>query len=618
MGSSFIDKFGYRRQRANPISRTGVFPYTGEQIDQPAKDPLTGKPIYKINPLTGRPEIDPKTGKPVPQMQFGLEPKKLYPVLRGPEELFNKDAIDSFNGLPIRIGHLMLGKIKGSNDLKSVDEEPVDGCIYNVRPSLDEPGYLIAEFCIYTDRMKDILKDGKVKELSLGYTCIYEAEEGVYEGIPYMFKQTNLRGNHLALVKHGRCGSSVCVCDEAVVTFDSLPEGITLMEDNKKEETKIDRAKKLAAAIKGGDEQLAQDCLDFADFPPEVRKEAFEFIKNKNGKKEEVKEESKVEDKATKTAKDADVPPPPPDKAPPAESPAPETAAASAPAPAPGPEATPPPPTDVPSPKDGENPAEAQDKDCKDKAPKPVCDKCGCSPCECGKAEVKEEVKKEVKTEDKAAKDCGTGVTDPSIPTPAAAVQAPADGEKKEETPAQDKAPNAEKLSDKPANAVVKETEPEKPADTNLTDGASTLGPEKTPSIGKEAFGKGKEKTPKVAQDEYAAFVAEYTAAQALAEKLRPFIKETFDSAPMREIDVARFAAKHIDNLAFVQDEASDEMVITAVRGYVAAIAMDAAPKAEVFEDVVKTPAEVITQDAAPVAPAVSTSAKDLAAFLAG
>ena len=110
MGSSFIDKFGYRRQRANPISRTGVFPYTGEQIDQPAKDPLTGKPIYKINPLTGRPEIDPKTGKPVPQMQFGLEPKKLYPVLRGPEELFNKDAIDSFNGLPIRIGHLMLGE----------------------------------------------------------------------------------------------------------------------------------------------------------------------------------------------------------------------------------------------------------------------------------------------------------------------------------------------------------------------------------------------------------------------------------------------------------------------------------------------------------------------------
>ena len=74
--------------------------------------------------------------------------------------------------------------------LNSADKNPNDGCIYNVRPSLDEPGYLIADFCIYTDRMKEVLREGKVRELSLGYTCIYEQEDGEYEGIPYMFKQT--------------------------------------------------------------------------------------------------------------------------------------------------------------------------------------------------------------------------------------------------------------------------------------------------------------------------------------------------------------------------------------------------------------------------------------------
>lgn len=655
MAHSYIDKFGYRRQRANPISRVGVFPYTGEQIDQPKKNPLTGEPIVKRDALgnviwkrtKGGNIAKDADGDPIPEyeMQFGLEPNKLYPVLRGPDALFDPEAIDSFNGLPIRVGHLMIGdeKKNDKNDkdkkLNSADKNPNDGCIYNVRPSLDEPGYLIADFCIYTDRMKDVLKDGKVKELSLGYTCIYEPEEGEWEGVPYMFKQTNLRGNHLALVKHGRCGSSVCVYDQAVVTFDSLPDGLTTketqMEDNeKKEETgKLDRAKALASAIKGGDEQLAQDCLDFADFPPEVRKEALERCKA--GKCDKKDGEKDATDKAPKAAKDdADVPTPPelpkPAEEKPAESPAPESSAASAPAPTPAPEANSnPAPEEVKSPKDGEKPAEA--KDCKDKAPKAVCDKCGCAPCKCGEekpAEVKDckdcapKATKDcgdVPVEDKAAKDCGTGVTAPSAPTPAAALQVGTE-EKKEEKP---EAAPAKDCKDKaPTETVVvqgeKVAEP-KPGEEI----AETIGVKKTEDKAEgriEADVKAEHQNlppgkAKVAQDEYAAFIAEYTEAQALASKLRPHIKETFDSAPMRVIDVARFAAKHIDTLAFVQDEADDEKVLTAVRGYAAAVAMDAAPqKTEVFEDTVKT-AEVIVQDEAPKA-APKASSKDLLAYM--
>ena len=82
----------------------------------------------------------------------------------------------------------------------------------------------------------------------------------------------------------------------------------------------------------------------------------------------------------------------------------------------------------------------------------------------------------------------------------------------------------------------------------------------------------------------------------------------------MRVIDVARFAAQHIDNLAFVMDEADDEKVLTAVRGYAAAVAMDSAPKTEVFEDKLPT-AEVIAQDEAPVQTKKATS-KDLLAYM--
>ena len=667
MAHSYIDKFGYRRQRANPISRVGVFPYTGAQIDQPRKDPLTHKPIvkkdangkivYKTNPKTGEYVLD-KEGDKIPEyeMQFGLEPNRLYPVLRGPDALFDPEAMESFNGLPIRVGHLMIGDEKKNDKddkdkrLNSADKNPNDGCIYNVRPSLDEPGYLIAEFCIYTDRMKDILKSGKLRELSLGYTCVYEEAPGYFEGVPYMFKQTCLRGNHLALVKNGRCGSSVCVYDEAVVTFDSLPEScedenqegqkgedpnVVLdkqtnqekepkMEETKKEETgKLDRAKALASAIKGGDEQLAQDCLDFADFPPEVRKEALERCKA--GKCEKKEDEKEVSDKSPKAAKDdaAMTPPPEPpsgaaEKAEtPAESNAPAASAVSAPAPAAEPEpndnAA---PEEVASPKDGEQPA----KDCKDKAPEAhVCDKCGKDECECAK-EVEVKVDEEKETEDKAVKDCGQSVTTPSIPVPVAAVEEVKEKEEVKETKdCKDKAPVVEVEKAKEETVLPDGSTEEKKVEVVAEKSAEDKEPKKEEEAPKteEKVEKAVEtvKVEKVAQDSYAAFVTEYTTAQALANTLRPYIKETFDSAPMRVIDVARFAAKHIDRLAFVMDEADDEKVMNAVRGYAAAVAMDAAAKKEeVFVDEVKS-AEVIVQDEAPKAAPVS-SRRDLLDFL--
>lgn len=397
------------------------------------------------------------------------------------------------------------------------------------------------------------------------------------------------------------------------------------MDNTKKEDTKLDRAKALASRIKGGDEQLAQDCLDFADFPPESRKEALEIIKSKKTK-EEV--EKKVEDKAPKATKDGDVPPtppPPPTKEPKKEEPeaaAPAASATAAPTQNPDDQQVAPPPADVPSPKEGEKPSE-------DTAPKAVCDKCGkpVADCACGK-EVKDCGGKEVK-------DCGVppaqGATTPSIPTPVSAIQAIAGEEKKtdgkkEETPAKDcgdKAPEkveikVEKVEEpKPGEAIAEVIKGKEVEDQSANARIKA-------DVKAEHDNVPPGKTAKVAQDEYVAFVAEYVAAQALATKLRPYIKETFDSAPMREIEVARLAAKHIDNLAFVADEADDEKVLLAVRGYAAAIAMDAAPvvtdaPTSTKPAIVDTPpvADVIVQDEAPKAASTAgADVKGLAAFL--
>lgn len=558
MGKSSIDQNGFRRQEANPVSMVGVFPYTGEQIDYDGA--------------------------------LGLEPKKIYWVFRGPEELFNPEAIKSFNGLPIRVGHVMLGR-----GFAPVDEESADGCIFNVRQSLDMPEYLIAEFCIYTDRMQEILNKGKIKELSLGYRCQYVPCIGSYNGKPYEFKQVNLRGNHLALVEHGRCGSSVRVCDQALVTFDSLPKEI---QDMEKDENKgMEKAQKLAEAVKNGDEQACQDCLDFYDLTPEQRKEALAYVK---GKKSEAPKAT-AEDAKTKD----EVPPPPPQESekkdeeeakegePKSEEVVSETETAVE-------------KSDAVEPETVEETVTEKVEEPKEETPAPVTD-CKGKGCK------------------KGTKDEATTVTEPSISVPEQALEGKTTpkkcSEKKEdEAPKTEDAKSAEKkpcvkCEDSNGDGVCDSCGKPMPATKDC--GTEEVSEEVTEDSKDKAKDEKKDESKEckkccISQDQYQAFAAEYANAQLLANAVRPYIKETFDSALMREIDVARFAVKHIDSLAFAVDEA-DDVVLGVVRGHVAKIATDEAlakPKTFVMEE------SVPTKDEAPV-PVVDTK-KELAALLNG
>lgn len=595
MGKSSIDQNGFRRQEANPVSMVGVFPYTGEQIDYDGA--------------------------------LGLDPKKIYWVFRGPEELFNPEALASFNGIPIRVGHIMLGK-----GFKAVDDEPADGCIFNARQSMDMPEYLIAEFCIYTEKMKSVLDKGKVKQLSLGYRCQYVPCVGSYKGKPYEFKQVNLRGNHLALVEHGRCGSSVRVCDQALITFDSLPEEMLGMtqEENKG----IENARKLAEAVKNGDEQACQDCLDFYNLSPEQRKEALAFVKN--AKKDDPK--ATAEDSKAKTGKDEVPPPPPPpegEKKTEGEQ-KPDDAAAAA-AAAAGAEAKP----------EEQKPEEqkpeghvATDKGCK---------KEGCNDeattvteptaqvpvqkLQDGEQKPAEEKKDEGKTEepkaqDEAQKTAGNSAEQPK--TEGSLANKPELG-KERDINVKPAATQDEKPNDKGgAETPKEESHVEKPVDhdgaakptqttpVTVTDpdkeAAKVAGVPKVEDAKPEEQKPAEEQKPEeqkpaeecgktgcFSQDEYKACIAEYKNAQLLADAVRPYIKETFDSALMREIDVAKFAVKHIDSLAFAADEA-DEVILGVVRGHVAKIATDEAnakPKTYVMDEAIKTPT---AQDEAPKA----------------
>lgn len=171
-----IDLNGFWKIEDNPISKEGVFPYLGKQIS---------------------PE---------------LEPDKIYMVYRPASELMSEETIESFNAVPFIDEHEMIG-----DGFTKYDDRPAGGVLFNVKA---DGGVLSGDFKIFSEELKDEIENGK-KELSLGYLCDYELEKGVWHGQRYDAVQKNIRGNHVALVQHGRMGSDVRVYDRAI-TMDAL------------------------------------------------------------------------------------------------------------------------------------------------------------------------------------------------------------------------------------------------------------------------------------------------------------------------------------------------------------------------------------------------------------
>jgi len=226
--------------KANPISAVGVYLYSGKAID-------------------------PKGTK-------GLDPKKFYGVFRPSYELFDPKTIESINGCRLQKGHFMVGDVgDGVEGVVDGKDNETLGSIYNVKPSKDIEGVLIADIKVYSEQVFKLVKE-HIGNLSLGYRCRFIRQEGEYNGKHYDFIQTRLRGNHLAQVKHGRCGSGIRVydasetnvgdADEGIV-YDSLEEIQKMTEEQKKDEPMQVALDSLAEALTGANDELAADVLSF-------------------------------------------------------------------------------------------------------------------------------------------------------------------------------------------------------------------------------------------------------------------------------------------------------------------------------------------------------------------
>ncbi len=122
-------------------------------------------------------------------------------IERGEDVLFDPRTIASFEGKPVTNDHPK-GWVTPENWKKLSN-----GTAHDVRRGEDDDSdCLVADLLITDKDMIDAVMKGKV-EISLGYDADY-TEISVGKGI-----QTNIFGNHIALVKKGRCGSRCKIGD---------------------------------------------------------------------------------------------------------------------------------------------------------------------------------------------------------------------------------------------------------------------------------------------------------------------------------------------------------------------------------------------------------------------
>lgn len=133
------------------------------------------------------------------EMQLDGDPERLIPVMRYPEDVFEDAALASFEGKDVTAGHPPENLDAGNQAAYS------KGHVENVRRVGDTT---VADLYIKDPSLVSDIKNGVLREVSCGYTCVYEPDGAGY-------KQTKIRGNHVAVVPKGRAGHDVAIKDAA-------------------------------------------------------------------------------------------------------------------------------------------------------------------------------------------------------------------------------------------------------------------------------------------------------------------------------------------------------------------------------------------------------------------
>lgn len=169
--------------------------YYGHQISPNQTETAEGFLICRNVPIarTGPQEYYAR------EIQLDGDPDRLVTVQRYPEDVFEAATMASFEGKPITDGHPM--ENVGPENFAAYSK----GHVQNVRRDGD---YIVADLYINDGALASDVRNGVKREVSCGYLCQYTPDGAGY-------KQTKIRGNHVAVVPKGRAGATVAIKDAA-------------------------------------------------------------------------------------------------------------------------------------------------------------------------------------------------------------------------------------------------------------------------------------------------------------------------------------------------------------------------------------------------------------------
>jgi len=225
--------------------------------------------------------------------EFNLDPMKKYGVYRPAEEVLKQESLDTYINKSISDDHpknfLTVGNEKelGKGSVSSIETFNKDGI-----------DYIKGRMTIKDERTINKALSGKV-QLSPGYQQQLVQEDGEFQGRKYMFKQTDIKINHIALVDKGRCeGECKLTADElAIINTENKTKGNVMAKvtvDGVEHEITDCVAKhigSLNSKIKSLDEDMIKK--------EEEKKKAEDEAEKLKGEKEKMKEDMEEEKKKT-------------------------------------------------------------------------------------------------------------------------------------------------------------------------------------------------------------------------------------------------------------------------------------------------------------------------------
>lgn len=216
--------------------------------------------------------VNPYYGKEIPEYEsLGLDPEKIYNMLRDPAEL--EKGMHTLGEKQLLIKHIFV----------SADDPQKESIAGTIGSNLEMAGDDVkGSLTVWDKEAINLIESGKLAELSASYFYDPVMKSGTFKGQAYDGIMTNIRGNHVALVERGRIGRDALVAD-------ALPKLMELnMKLKKGAAAKVNLAAKAILVAKG----LAAD----ADLTPDEIKELITVVaENIEPTAEDTEEAEKLE-----------------------------------------------------------------------------------------------------------------------------------------------------------------------------------------------------------------------------------------------------------------------------------------------------------------------------------